>query len=73
MLPTNEQIIYLNHGINDKMIPFLNEEDLKTLIPEMSIRVLFRAHLAKKQQPQVSPLQIQQNQIQQTQPQQFLF
>jgi len=59
---------FVNHGINDKMIPFLNEEDLKTLIPEMSIRVLFRAHLAKKQQAQVSPVQIQQ-----TQPQQFLF
>ena len=66
---------FIQNGINDQMVTLLNDNDLQILIPEMSIRLLFRRYVSNKQQPASSPMQ-QQQQQQQMQPQSinnFLF
>eukprot|EP01083_Nonionella_stella_P101924 289539_1 len=68
---------FVNNGITDQMVNALNDEDLVVLIPDMAVRVLFRAYLTNKQQAQVQQQQTQRQvsppqQQQQVSPQ-FLF
>jgi len=50
---------FMHFGVTDKMLDALlfgGEKDLETLIPEMSVRVMFRAYLMKQQQQKAAAM-----------------
>merc|ERR1711971_1102652 len=65
--PSRFILNFMNNGVNDQMLDCVNDHDLQTLIPSMSVRILFRKHLENMRRQKAVNVPLQQRHLQQQQ------